>query len=282
MFKRNFWVLQDTAEEQKSAGAPAAPAAETPQEPSAPVEDAFVDAGSDWAELADDTVAESGEWGEEAPPAIPAEPAAATPAEPAPATPEQLAAEQPLQPEQMAPEAQAQYTPEQRQAAEMAYMGQLERLYTFDEDTALKLQTEPEKVLPALAAKLHLDVMKTVMAQVNGMLPQVMQQQTKVVERETKAQDMFFGQWPQLRGYEKQVLEVGRMYRQMNPNAAPDEAVKRIGEVALAALGLPVAAAPTPPAPPAPQQGFRPSAPGRVNAPSRQPTEWEELLGDDD
>jgi len=141
------------------------------------------------------------------------------------------AAEQPqaVQPEQPATVPQEQQlTPEQKQQAEMAYVAQLERLYQFDEDTALKLQTEPEKVLPALAAKLHLDVMKTVLAQVQGMIPTVLEKQTVAAKREQEAESMFFTTWPELRGYDKQIMEVGRMYRQLNPNAPAAEAVKRI------------------------------------------------------
>ena len=278
MVKKLFRRLCEEAEAQVSAGAPAA----TPQEPSAPVEESFDDAGADWADLSgEEEPAVADEWSEEAPPAA-AETEATPPPETPPAT-EQPAAEQPLQPELAAPEQPVQYTNEQRQLAEQAYMGQLANLYTFDEETALKLQTEPEKVLPVLAAKLHMDVMKTVLAQVNGMLPQVMQQQTQVVERNSKAQELFFGQWPELKGYEKQVLEVGRMFRQINPQANTQEAVQKIGETTLAALGLQRAQAGNPPPTQIPpQQGFRPSVPGRVNAPARSLTEWETLLDEDD
>lgn len=274
------YKLFDEAEGQQSAGAPAAA---TPQEPTAPVEDSVVDSSVDWVEMSDLAAEEpsSTDWGDS--PAEPAEPQPG--AQPAPTEPQQPAAEQAQEPVQPAPEAPEQlqqpqqFTPEQVQAAEAAYAAQLANLYQFDEETALKLQTEPEKVLPALAAKLHLDVMKTVMAQMRGMLPEMLQTQTKAVERENQAKTQFFTAWPELRGYEQQVLQVGRMYRQLNPNAPADEAVRRIGEVAMATLGLQRQQQQQ--QAPAQQQAFRPSVPGRVNPPSGPANPWAELIDDD-
>jgi hypothetical protein len=223
------------------------------------------------------------DWGDDSP-AAPESPEAGAPAETAPEA-QQPAAEQPLQQTPEAPEQlqqPQQFTPEQVAAAEAAYAAQLANLYTFDEDTAMRLQTEPEKVLPALAAKLHLDVMRTVMAQMRGMLPEMLQTQTKSVERETQAKSQFFGAWPELQGYEKQVLEVGRMYRQLNPNAPAEEAVRRIGETAMAALGLQRRQQQEQQQQrQQPQPSFRPAVPGRVNPPSGQSSVWDDLVNDD-
>lgn len=264
----------------------AAPAPVTPQELSAPVETETpsADSGIDWADLSADVDDDAGsDFGDE--PGAPAEPAAPAPEAQPPAVVEAPAAETPpevIQPEQVAPVTPpVTQTPEQARQAENAYMAQLENLYKFDEETTLTLQTEPEKVLPALAAKLHLDVMKSVLAQVQGMIPEVMQQQTTMSTRETKAKGEFYGSWPELQKYEAQVLEVGKMYRAMNPTASAEEAIQRIGETAMTALGLTRAAPPAPPPTP-PRAGFRPAVPGRVSAPEVAPTEWDQLLDDDD
>jgi len=283
MWIKRKYPLCEAAEEQQSAGAPAV--AETPQEPAAPVDESFADSGVDWADMSDAASEDTGttDWGDESP-AVAESPEAAVPVE---ATPEaqQPAAEEPLQQAPEAPEQlqqPQQFTPDQIRAAEAAYAAQLANLYTFDEDTAMRLQTEPEKVLPALAAKLHLDVMKTVMAQMRGMLPEMMQTQTKSVERETQAKSQFFGAWPELQGYEKQVLEVGRMYRQLNPSAPAEEAVRRIGETAMAALGLQRRQQQEQQQQrQQPQQSFRPAVPGRVNPPSGSPSVWDELINDE-
>lgn len=279
------WKFFEAADENASAGTPAPAAAETPQEPSAPVEtfDADVSTDADWGDLSDDSVPDF-DFGDEPPAHVEAE--VTTPAKPSTEVQTPPAAEQvpPVQPETQAPEVPAQppATPEAIRAAEMQYMQQLQGLYQFDEQTALKLQTEPEKVLPALAAKLHLDVMKTVMGQVRGMLPQMLEVQTQSSALETKAKEQFFSAWPELKGYDKQVMEVGRMFRQINPSAPAEEAVKRIGEIAMATLGMQRAAQQQAPAPAAPNAAFRPAAPGRTAAPQAPAGMWEDLLSDDD
>lgn len=292
--KNLFYKLLDEANDGDTGGAgsgavPAAtpaPADGSPEpqgtETPAPVESSTVDTDVDWNDLLVESVEDDGSN-------APATPAPET--DVAPATPgvnEQAAVtpETPgVQPETPAPELPAvtQQTPEEAKAAEAAYAAQLERLYQFNEDTALLLQTEPEKVLPALAAKLHIDVMRTVLSQVQSMLPQVMQQQTVASERESKAKAMFNEAWPELAPYEKQVLEVGKLVRQLNPTADAPTIIKLIGETAMTSLGLTRAA-------PATQQSnesaapstFRPAVPGRVTTPGAKPTEWDELLEDDD
>lgn len=277
MFKK---MLHRLCDENPEVGG-GVPAAEPQPEVSA-VED-FSDNLPDamWDELSRDDVEEPVA---EAPPEEPA----AQPAQPTTEQPPQEiapAAEQPqaVQPEQPATVPQEQQlTPEQKQQAEMAYVAQLERLYQFDEDTALKLQTEPEKVLPALAAKLHLDVMKTVLAQVQGMIPTVLEKQTVAAKREQEAESMFFTTWPELRGYDKQIMEVGRMYRQLNPNAPAEEAVKRIGEITMATLGMTRAQQQQAVQQQTQPSAYRPAAPGRPASAPAPKSLWEDLAADDD
>jgi hypothetical protein len=282
-----MWIkkysLFEEAESTISVGAPAAEA--TPQEPSAPVEESFTDSEVDWQDLSEDADESSEDWSGEEPPATIDEPSAQpTAPETTPAVETPAAEPEVIQPEVVAPEVQPQQqlTPEQVREAENAYVTQLANLYRFDEETALKLQTEPENVLPALAAKVHLDVMKTVLGQVRSLLPQLMQTQAQANEREVGAKSQFFGAWPELKGFESQVLEVGKMYRQMNPTAPADEAIKRIGETAMAALGLQRKQVDTTASSVQTAPAYRPSAPGRVTAPASSPTEWDELLVEDD
>lgn len=269
------------------APAPAAPVGESAPQPT-PTSD--VDTGSDsdfdWEKLShemdDDEILASGE-DEETPPAPPVQ------QPPQPTEPQQQAADAalqqqpPVQPEQQAPQQPAQpVTPEAMKEAEQAYLQQLETLYRFDDDTAIRLQTEPEKVLPSLAAKLHMDVMRTVLAQVNGMLPQAMQEQTQAFTRETKAKDMFYSAWPELREHEAEVVKVGKMFRELNPSAPADVAVQKIGELVMVSLGKTRAASPSPEPTPAAAPAFRPAAPGRVSAPAPSPSIWEDMATDDD
>jgi len=261
-----------------SAGAPAAPQPEAPV-----VEDLSTDAGPDWTDLTGPGYGE-GDGGDDYLSSLEPEPAPEAPptepeVQPAAAAPEP----QPEVPAPVLPPPGQPMTAEQVREAENAYAAQLVNLYQFDEDTALRLQTEPEKVLPALAAKLHLDVMKTVMAQVQGILPQAMERTQQASRRETEAKDMFFGAWPELKGSEQQVMQIGAMFRQMNPDADPQTAVQRIGELAMVALGRQRT-----PAPQSQQQNsgqprpFRPASPGQVSAPLRTPNEWETIINVDE
>lgn len=265
-------------------GTPAGGGSPTPEpQPVAPaVDEPVVHNDVDWEDLQSE-VSDDSHWADEPAPTEPQ--TQQEPAQPQPVEPQQpvepAADQQPIQPQPEAPVQQ--FTREQVAAAEQAYMAQLSQMYSasIDPDTALQLQTEPEKVLPQFAARLHLDVMKTVMAQVQAMVPNVVQTANRATVRESQAQDMFFGAWPELRGHDAQVMQVGMMYRQMNPTASPQEAVQRIGELTMVALGKQRVQPQQQPQTPQ-VQPFRPAGPGRAATPTPQPNLWEALIGDDD
>lgn len=210
-----------------------------------------------------------------------------TPAEQAPVTPE--APEQPpvepaAEPEQVQPEPEAptpQLTLEELQAHEAAYVEQLAGLYKFSDEDALRLQVEPENVLPQLAARLHMDVLRSAVTQMQAMIPQMVQSTTRQSTREAKAREIFFKAWPELRGHDAHIMQVGQMFRSINGAAPPDVAVKMIGEMTMQALGLQRSASQSQPQPDV-SRTFTPAAPGRVGATQTALTEWEELLADDD
>jgi hypothetical protein len=70
------------------------------------------------------------------------------------------------------------------------------------------------------------------------------------------------------------------MYRKLNPDAPAEEAVRRIGETAMAALGLQRRQQQEQQRQ-QPQQAFRPAVPGRVNPPSGSPSVWDDLINED-
>lgn len=111
-------------------------------------------------------------------------------------------------------------------------------VYAFDEETAARLQTEPELVLPQVAAKLHLEVMRSTMEAVQRMLPNVLPQFLQQTTVEKTAVEKFYGVNPDLRPYHKQVIQAGKMFRQLNPKATPEEAAKKIGDMVRLSLGL--------------------------------------------
>jgi len=265
------WLLLEEAEEGRDlAGGPAELQSEE-------------DGSAKWADFLSHEDEEPADLADEEPPVA---------EEPAPAPPPEEPA--PIQETPAAPEGQETptapavppapvVTPEQLQEYKAKFSEALEAHYAFDEEQATALQVEPEKVLPKLAARLHMEVLDNVMQHVYKALPNVIQSYTETSSRETKAQEEFYGAWPELKGHDQQVLQMGQMYRQMNPAATPQEAIQRIGEMTMVALGkkrAQAAAEQTPAAPPAPP--YRPAAPGRVGTPPPAKTKWESVMDDDD
>lgn len=246
------------------------------------VEDSSADAAASEGE--DDELAPESPPAVEAPPQAPAdaqvlEGTQAAEVQPGTTPPTEVIPPPPqLTPEQMA-EQQRQW--QEYQAQQVA---QLEQYYAMGEEDALALATEPEKVLPKLAARLHMQVMQNVQAQMAQTMPNVLKTVQEATVRESKAKEEFFSAWPELRGSEAQVLQAGMLYRQMNPTASPQEAIEGIGRIVMAATGKQrVAGGGTPPAatrqqPAAP---FKPAAGvGGAQHQPKQKTAWEDLIDD--
>ena len=202
----------------------------------------------------------------EAPPVVPPTSAPAEPpppASPAPA-PEAVTPEAtPPAPVSVAPE-----TPAVDYATWRGeQISKLEGLYKLSDDVAAQLLSEPEVVLPKMAAQLHMAVTEAVLQSVNNALPQVIQsiQQSDTVEK--SAQKLFTDVNPDLADskYREGIIQVGTMYRQMNPKATPEEAARVIGNMVRTAYGLQApAAVPNPPAAaPAPAPTPAPFVPSR-------------------
>lgn len=153
---------------------------------------------------------------------------------PAPQTPPTPSQEPPAQPQQT----YAEWRGKQLEG--------LEKHYTLDEDLATKMLTEPETVLPKLAAQLHMEVTEHVMRSVMAAMPQWMDGFTQSRSRETEAEQVFYGANPDLKdpAYKNAVIQMGKAYRAMNPNAPAEEAVKVIGNMVRTAMGLQAPQAP--------------------------------------
>lgn len=189
-----------------AAAAPAAKSAETPAAATAATPQAKVETPAATAAAA-------------APAATPAQAAAPAPAETAEQTAARVAAQK---------------------AAEEKLFKDLEEYYKLPEDLAEKLQTEPENVLPHLAAKMHQSVLQGVQRFLEHSLPQYLTQHGTIVAAEAKAKAAFYEANPDLVQYEEQVLQAGRVYRQMNPQAPADKAIKAIADIVRASMGLTV------------------------------------------
>jgi hypothetical protein len=123
----------------------------------------------------------------------------------------------------------------------------LEKHYAFDDETSAKLLTEPEVVLPQLAAKLHMEVVEHAVRSVMAAMPQWVEQHNSARTRESSAEQLFYGTNPDLKdpAYRTAVFQMGQAYRAMNPSAPAEEAVRVIGNMVRTAMGL---SQPQPPA----------------------------------
>ena len=267
-----LWRLMEevTGEGSPAGGAPAPIPAE-PQEEAAPVDK--------WGEFLADEDEEEIEIGVPDEPAVP-ETQPETPPEET-VSPIEVPAT-PTGQEPLSTPTKPAMSPEEAAAVREQYRASLEKAYEFSEDDATALQVEPEKVLPKLAAKLHLEVLDSVMQHVLTSLPDVIKRQTESSSLESRAKGEFFSAWPELAGHDEQVLQMGKMFRQLNPTADPQTAIQKIGEMTMVALGKQRVAKAQVETPVAPAVPFRPAAPGRVGTPPPAKTKWEAVFDDDD
>lgn len=200
------------------------------------------------------------------------------------------------------PQPQPQETPEQKaererlaKEAEEKSFADLKKYYELPADMAERLSTEPELVLPEMAARVHQAVFKGIQQYMTQVVPLFLQQHAQVQEANQKSKEAFFGRWPSLKGHDARVLEVGRMYAQMNPKATPAERLETVGQIACAALGITPDPAPSGKGDPQPKPGvkkpaaagFRPTNPAGSSSaalpPSDNPYEAmaEEFLDED-
>jgi hypothetical protein len=290
------WIFNRFQSEEDGSGTAAASGAA----PAAPA-DANDAGGVDWGDMSDGVQPGSDEGGGsdevELDPNAPEGTQGHEDDDPAPAT---TTTDEPqtTDPETPVTETEEVKTPEQ-QAAEQKELtekfakwrqGQLEKLskdYAFDEDTAARLQTEPELVLPELAARMHMDIMQSVVETVQRMMPQMVQPVLKQTDVEAKANDLFYGINSDLNPskHHKHVLAAAQTFRQMNPKATPEQAAKGIGEIVRVSLGLNTKPAPTPAAGKGKPAPHRPPAAGSRGATAprtkMEPSVWSELAEDE-
>lgn len=152
-----------------------------------------------------------------------------------------------------------------------------DKVYGLSEDDAKTLFEAPEKVLPQLAAKVHLEVVQNVL----GTLAQVLPAQIAAVQQAQVTNksllDDFWNSHPTLdrQADHAAVMQLAQLYRAQNPNASFEEFKQVVGAQAMVALKkLPIAAPPTvqPSAPARPQPHVPAGRGGVPLAPTGQPT----------
>lgn len=112
--------------------------------------------------------------------------------------------------------------------------------YSINDEDAAKLLTEPETVLPRMAARMHMEVMENAMRAMQVMLPQMMSSVQHATQVETSAKGLFHQTNPDLVDpkLEPAILEMGTVYRRLNPAATPETAAVAIGNLVRASLGI--------------------------------------------
>lgn len=126
-----------------------------------------------------------------------------------------------------------------------------QNVYALDDATKEALDTEPSKVIPQLAGRLHMQVLTTALNQVAQMLPTVMSEFSSQNQANQQAEDSFYDKWGSLKEHKSAVEAVAQVYMQANKGVDMEKAINDIGTMVSVQLGIPL---PTPGNPqPAPQ-----------------------------
>lgn len=142
-----------------------------------------------------------------------------------------------LAPTPQAPVAvQPAFDPAELEAKAIAQLTETEYALTEEDKTALI--AEPDKVIPKLAARMHVRMQVQLAQQIAQILPGIIGNQLAQANRVQGLETSFFAQYPELNkpDFRKTVQESLAMIRQVNPQATRDE-VMRDG-AALAAVRL--------------------------------------------
>ncbi len=235
-----------------AADAPVAPTApeETPSAPSAP----------------------------EATPAVPVVPPAAEPTQvpqqpPAEPRPEPVApVAAPTEPTApaapTAPEVPVPTAAEMRVQAEEALATQH---YALSEEQAAEYDSDPAVFIAKQSARVYMDSVTNTLAHVLQQLPGLVEgviEQRKVVDKDEEA---FFSAWPKLRDQRESVVNIAQVYRQLHPQAPPEQFIRDVGAQTMVALKLTVDEVPAE-TPPAPAPPFVPAASSPPAGPTPPPT----------
>lgn len=154
-------------------------------------------------------------------------------------------------------------------------LANLVQSYAMTEDEGVELLRAPETVLPKLAAQVQMNVMEQVIQQVAHMLPQFIDGHLGQQKASTDNKKAFYEAWPDLNKpeYNDTLTRIAVTYRQQNPTATKEKAIKEIGAIAAITLGVvPTSAqAPVQPSGVSPSTAYRPAMPGGGGRPAVAP-----------
>jgi hypothetical protein len=155
--------------------------------------------------------------------------------------------------------------------------------YQLTEDEANAMLTEPELVLPKLAASVHARVVKNILEHLPQILPNLLASTMQAQTVETNLRSQFFSVNDDLSDpkFAPAIQQAGAMFRQLNPEADVATASFQVGNMVRMAMGLaPKASAqntPTPVAEQQVQQVQKPFTPAQSSAAGGRPATMNEF-----
>lgn len=169
----------------------------------------------------------------------------------------------------------------QLQAVRERIANEIMSKYSLSEEEETAFVSSPGKVIPKFVSKLFLDVYDAVYANMMAQLPQIIEPVLAQREIARRYEEEFYRQWPELAKpeYKETVRRIAAVYRQLNRDVKPEQAIKEIGAQAMTALGLqrqPEAR----PATSSSKATFKPAATGAAASSPSQPKPksiWEEI-----
>lgn len=117
-----------------------------------------------------------------------------------------------------------------------------EHVYKMTPEQLNALQTEPEKVLPDLAAKVHVQVVNSLTRMFAEQMPVYVHGMLNAKSAADRDENDFYGAHPHLRrdnpAHVNTVLQAARAFRTLNPHSPKSEFVKWVGAMASMQLGI--------------------------------------------
>lgn len=209
----------------------------------------------------------------EAPPAVPAAPPVAPVAPAAPPSGTPAPAPQPT------PAPTPQLTEAETQdiaAARDKFISDLAPTFQLTPEQADELITDPNKVLPRVAAQVVATTYEAVMRTIGAQLPMMLETYNHGARLRDQVVDEFYDKFPDLKGHEAVVEQTAKAFRAVNPGATKEQAMQMVGSMVMVQLGLHAPSAPAAPTPtPAPAPVTIPphvAAHGAPGANSGQPS----------
>jgi len=175
---------------------------------------------------------------------------------------EEIVSPEPAAPATPEPTAEEMKTANDERVAQ--YMEQLAAQYAFTEDEAANLNdvdAKPSDYLPKLLAKAHMNALVQARQLMMNTVPDMVTETSQHNIDATKAEDSFFGRWPDLKGHEEKVTASIQAYKSVNPDADMEQVIEGAGALTMVSLGKPLegkppanvskVVTPVPPPPPA-------------------------------